>query len=117
MCKSGIIYKLGKYMAGMDPTDRVILHRSLGAAFLRINTSISKTKSGGAWVALSVKCLTSAQVMISRFMSLSPTSGSVLTAQSLEPASDSVFPSLSLPVPCSLSVCLSLTQKTNHNKH
>ena len=44
-----------------------------------------------------VKRLTSAQVMISRFLSLSPTSGSVLTAQSLEPASDSVSPSLSAP--------------------
>ena len=35
-----------------------------------------------------------AQVTVSRFMSLSPVSGSVLTAQSLEPASDA----LSLPV-------------------
>ena len=44
----------------------------------------------GAWVAQSVKGLTSAQVMISQFVSLSPASGSVLTAQSLEPALDSV---------------------------
>ena len=35
------------------------------------------------WVALSVKRLTSAQVMISQFMSLSPTLGSVLTVQNL----------------------------------
>ena len=55
----------------------------------------------GAWVAQSVKRLTSAQVMISRFVSPSPASGSVLTAQSLEPASDSVSPSLSLSLPCS----------------
>ena len=34
-------------------------------------------------MAQSVKCLTSAQVMISWFVSLSPTSGSVLTAWSL----------------------------------
>ena len=40
----------------------------------------------GAWVALSVKRLTLAQVMTSWFMSLSPASGSVPTAQSLEPA-------------------------------
>ena len=40
---------------------------------------------------------TSAQVMISQFMGLSPAWGSVLTAQSLEPASDSVSPSLSAP--------------------
>ena len=35
---------------------------------------------------------TSAQVMMSQFVSLSPASGSVLTARSLEPASDSVSP-------------------------
>ena len=43
---------------------------------------------------LSVKRPTSAQVMISRSVSSSPASGSVLTAQSLEPVSDSVSPSL-----------------------
>ena len=48
-----------------------------------------------AWMAQSVKRLTSAQVMISPFVSSSPTLGSVLTAQSLEPVSDSVSPSLS----------------------
>ena len=47
-------------------------------------------------MAQSVKRLTSAQVMIAWFMSSSPESGSVLTAQSLEPAWDSVSPSLSL---------------------
>ena len=53
-----------------------------------------------------VERLTSAQVMISRFVSLSPTSGSVLMARSLEPASVSVSPSL-CPSPARL--CLSLT--------
>ena len=48
----------------------------------------------GAWVAQSVKPPTSAQVMISRTVSSSLASGSVLTAQSLEPVSDSVSPSL-----------------------
>ena len=48
----------------------------------------------GTWVAQSVKRPTSAQVMISRSVSSSPASGSVLTAQSLEPVSDSVSPSL-----------------------
>ena len=48
----------------------------------------------GAWVAQSVKHLTLAQVMISQFVGSSPVSGSVLTAQSLEPALDSVSPSL-----------------------
>ena len=48
----------------------------------------------GVWVAQLVKQLTLAQVMISRLMSLSPESGSVLTAESLEPAWDSVSLSL-----------------------
>ena len=62
--------------------------------------------SGGAWGAPSVQGLTSAQVMISRFMGSSPASGSVLTARSLEPASDSG--SLSLSAPPLLALCLSL---------
>ena len=48
-------------------------------------------------MAQSVKRSTLAQVMISRFTGLSHTSGSVLIARSLEPASDSVYPSLSGP--------------------
>ena len=63
----------------------------------------------GAWVAQSVKRPTSAQVMISRFVSSSLVSGSVLMALSLEPASDSVSPSLSAPPPFIL--CLSLSPK------
>ena len=47
-----------------------------------------------AWVAQSVKRPISGQVMISRSVSLSPMSGSVLTAQSLDPTSDSVSPRL-----------------------
>ena len=53
--------------------------------------------SRGAWVAQSVERPTSAQVMILQLVSSSPVSGSVLTARSLEPASDSVSPSLSAP--------------------
>ena len=48
-------------------------------------------------MAQSVERLTSAQVMISQSVGLSPMSGSVLTARSLEPASDSVSPCLSVP--------------------
>ena len=62
--------------------------------------------SQGTWVAQSVKRQTSAQVMISPLVSLSPASGSVRTAQGLEPASDSVFPSLSVPPPLTLCVCV-----------
>ena len=58
-------------------------------------------------MAQSVKHLTSAQDMISQFMSLSPTLGSVLTAWSLETASDSVSPSLSAPPPLTSSLSLS----------
>ena len=62
---------------------------------------------GGIWVAQSVKRPTSAHAMISRFMGSSPASGSVLTAQSLEPASDYVSPSLSAPP--LLTLCLSVS--------
>ena len=69
--------------------------------------------SRGAWVAQSVKHLTSDQVMISpeqmRFLSSSTMLGSVLTARSLEPASILCLP-LSLPLPHACSVCLSLTK-------
>ena len=65
----------------------------------------------GAWLVQSVKCLTSAQVMISWFVSSSPALGSVLTAGSLEPASDSVSPSLSASLSLSLSFPLSLKNK------
>ena len=44
---------------------------------------------------LGIQLLVPAQVMISQFGSLSPMSDSVLTAQSLEPALNSVPPSLS----------------------
>ena len=51
----------------------------------------------GAWMSQSVRHLTSSPVMISWFMGSSLASGSELTAWSLEPASDSVSPSLSDP--------------------
>ena len=50
---------------------------------------------------------TLAQVMISWLMGSSPMSGSVLTAQNLESASDCVSPSLSLPLPFLHSVSVS----------
>ena len=60
-------------------------------------------------MAQSVKHPTLAQVMISQFVGLNLTSGSVLTAQSLEPASESVSPSLSAPYLHTL--CLSKMKK------
>ena len=69
--------------------------------------------SGGFWVAPSVECLTLAQVTISWFVGLSPMLGSVLTAQSLEPASDSVSP-LSAPLLLVRSLSLSLSKINKH---
>ena len=65
-----------------------------------------------AWVAQSVKHLTLAQVMISQLVGSSPMSGPVLTAQSLEPASDSVSSSLSFS-PLAHVLSLSVSQKRN----
>ena len=73
-----------------------------------------KPRSGGAWVAQSVEHLTPAQVMISRSVGSSPVSGSVLTAQGLEPALDSVSPSLSAPP--RLMLCLSQPLKNKENE-
>ena len=55
-------------------------------------------------MAHSVKCPTLVQVTIPWFTGSSPASGSALTAQSLESASDSVSPSLSAPPLLTLSL-------------
>ena len=52
---------------------------------------------------------TLAQVTILRFVSSNPASGSVPTAQSLEPASDSGSPSLSFCPSPTHALCLSLS--------
>ena len=75
-----------------------------------VRVGVRETINRGAWVAQSVECPTWAQVMISPFMSSSLASGSVLTAQSLEPALDSLSPFLS-PLARSLSLSLSLKNK------
>ena len=72
---------------------------------------LTEMASRGAWVAQSLEHLISAQVMISLSVSSSPASGSVLTARSLEPALDSVSPSLSAPSAVSLPLLLSLKSK------
>ena len=79
-------------------------------SFVKNKTKQNKT-IGGAWVAQSVEHVTSAQVMISPSMGSSLASGSVLTAQSLEPASDSVFPSLCTSPTHALSLSLSKINK------
>ena len=67
----------------------------------------------GAWVAQSVRCPTSTQVMIARFVGSSPASLG-LTAQSLEPASDSVSHSPSAPT--LLVLCLPKINKCKKKK-
>ena len=67
-------------------------------------------------MAQSARCPTSAQVMISRFVSSSPASGSVLTARSLEPAPDSVSLSLCPSPARTLSLSLSLSKINKHKK-
>ena len=61
----------------------------------------------GIWVAQSVRPPTSAQVTILQ-SEFQPASGSVLTAQSLESASDPVFPSLCPSPALSLSLFLKI---------
>ena len=69
-----------------------------------LRTLSKEISSWDAWVAQSVEHLTSGQVMISQFMGSSATSGSGPTARSLEPALDSVYPSLSAPPLLALSL-------------
>ena len=71
---------------------------------------LKRNSQRGARVGQSVKHQTSAQVIILWFVGLSPKSGSVLTAQSLEPDLD--LDSLTPPLP--LMLCLSL--KINKHK-
>ena len=82
----------------------------------RIVLSLKTLGQRGAWVAQSVKHLNLAQVTISQFVSSSPASGSVLTARSLEPALDSMSPSLSLcPSPVH-ALSLSVPKKINKKR-
>ena len=66
------------------PSNKLSLHG--GTEFI-YNTHTKRTLNfSSAGAAQLVKHLTSAHVMISQFMGSGPASGSVLTAQSLEPA-------------------------------
>ena len=78
------------------------------SCYMKLNL---KKKLWGAWVARSAKRPTLAQVMISQFLSSSSTSGSGLTAQSLEPAMDSVFLSLCPSPAHALSLSVSKINK------
>ena len=97
-------------------------HFCIQIAFLRMSTrsSIKFLEMCSSFLALKI-CLLGrlggavgwasdfGQVTISRSVSSSPASGSGLMAQSLEPVSDSLSPSLSAPPPFVL--CLSLSPK------
>ena len=74
------------------------------ALVFKINESFRST-----WMTQSSEHLTLAQIMISQSVSSSPASGSVLTAWSLEPVSDSVTPPLCPFLAHALS--LSVSQK------
>ena len=99
------------WAARVPPTTRSLIYYRVIGWWLSVSLWNQNPGLRAAWVAQSVKCHNSAQVMILPFVSLSPASGSVWTAQSLEPASDSVSPSLSLPLPHSRSVSVSLSLK------
>ena len=74
-------------------------------------SNVDKKIREAPWVAQLVKHPTSAQVMISWSVSSSPVSGSVLTAQRLEPVSDSVSPSLCPSLIHALSLSVSKINK------
>ena len=94
----------------MAPQELTLARKVALVPVIGLGHGTSRKTSWGVWVAQSVKCPTLAQVMISRFMGSSSASGCVLTARRLEPASDSVSPSLSAPPPaCALSLSLSLS--------
>ena len=88
---------LGK---GNGPTTKSLVESNTGRFGRKID-------QWGAWVVQSVERPISAQVMISQLVGSRPVSGSVLRAWSLEPALDSVSPSLSTPNPLTLCLCLS----------
>ena len=98
---------------GLPVWQMLIAHRAPGTALRTQGLWVCASPSSlpGRLGAQSVGRPTPAQVTISRFAGPSPASGSVLTARGPEPASDSVPPPLSLPLPRSCSVSLSLSQK------
>ena len=92
------------------------IHKNFSGAtslhiLLLLSLILKLTLLWGAWVAQSVKRPTSAQVMILQSVGSGQASGSVLTSRSLEPALDSVSPSLSPPSLLTLCVSLSLNSK------
>ena len=81
-------------------------HLANGLVLTNLHPSVSSSKNWcrSAWVSQSVKCPTSAQVMISLISGFEPHIG--FCADSSEPALDSVSPSLSAP-PQPTPLCVS----------
>ena len=106
---SGFVVKyiFFKYIHNNEKVDS-IMH--IQVVYFLKEYKIHKIYPKDTWAAQSVKCLTSAQVTISQFVSSSPASASVLTAQSLEPTSSSGSPSLSAS-PCSCYLSFSFKNK------
>ena len=102
----GNVLRFRRMRTGVTSTGHGYIICSAAHESANVPKHVKQRKAWGAWVAQSVERPTSAQVMISRSMGLSPASGSLLTAQSLEPASDSVSPSLSAPPLLVLSLSL-----------
>ena len=91
------------------PSSHAMVPHPLSAVSAALYPHFKNGETRSTWGAQWVKRPTLAQVMISQLVGLSPVSGCVLTVQSLEPASDSVPPSLSAP--SLLMLCLSLKNK------
>ena len=101
--------------AGYYSTGQTAQKGQVSRLHLQVTKALKLRPKRGTSKALLVKCLTSAQIMISWSLS----SSLAWTARSLEPASDSVSPSLCPPplvlcLCCSLSLSFSLSKVKKH---
>ena len=97
----------------MNKPKRILEHKYKNHRWSQMSSgdgNIKREKDGGTWVGQSTELSTSAQVMIWRFVGLSPTSGSQLSVQSLLgipcPLSPCPSPARTLALPLSLSLSL-----------
>ena len=110
----GLLNIWGKYVClhsnwnkNISTEDLIIPKNPLSKIWHSVSTVVKIINILGHLGAQSVKRPTKARVTIPPFVTSSPVLGSVLTAQSLEPASGSVSSSLSAPPPLVFSLCLS----------
>ena len=104
LCKMVFIVEflsyLGKFLCYEVKPSKQNVSRMQKDLYNICNYAHIKSLEGDTWVAQSVKPPTLAQVTISQFLSSSPTSGCLLSAQSLLQI---LSPSLSAPPPLTLS--------------